>query len=117
MGALFLSAAATSVSQDCREKFYVFAICAHQAAEQDKTHSRFKALLHQCYEDARTKEDKLECDFDAMDVYGNECPSQRDAFENCVHSFEFEDFVLGLAEELESPASAYGLRGSSIEEE
>ena len=32
-------------------------------------------------------------------------------------SFGFEDFALDIAEELDSTASAYGLRGSTIEEE
>jgi hypothetical protein len=56
-----------------------------------------------------------------IDIFAKFCPDRSlyDAFKKAcdMTSFEFEDFVLDLAEELDSTASAYGLRGSTIEEE
>ena len=56
-----------------------------------------------------------------FDTFAANCPdgSLSDAMkEACdMTSFEFEDFALDIAEELDSTASAYGLRGSTIEEE
>ena len=57
-------------------------------------------------------------DMPVEELLARDCP---DDFEEsmCPHtsSFEFEDFALDLAEELEPTAYVYGLRGSTIEEE
>jgi hypothetical protein len=56
------------------------------------------------------------------ELLARDCPDDFEAFKKAcacapTSSVEFENFALDLAEELESTAYVYGLRGSTIEEE
>jgi len=70
-----------------------------------------------CAKKAVDEDAKLECASSALDIIDEHC-SLKALRKACkIPAFMFEDFALDLAEELESTAYAYGLRGSTVEEE
>jgi len=70
-----------------------------------------------CIKKAVDEDAKLECASSALDIIDEHC-SLKALRKACkIPAFMFEDFALDLAEELESTAYAYGLRGSTVEEE
>ena len=70
-----------------------------------------------CAKKAVDEDAKLECASSALDIIDEHC-SLKALRKACkIPAFMFEDFALDLAEELESTAYAYGLRGYTVEEE
>eukprot|EP00984_Skeletonema_dohrnii_P020443 scaffold9973_cov72-Skeletonema_dohrnii-CCMP3373.AAC.2 len=116
-----ISFLAGNTVDECNEAFRDLQSCLMRAiympkdptivAEWGKVESEAEA----CYESAEDEAAQEACREPYEALLIRDCPDDFEAFTKACGGFE--DFALDLAEELESTAYVYGLRGSTIEEE
>mmetsp|Transcript_5194 Transcript_5194/g.7241 ORF Transcript_5194/g.7241 Transcript_5194/m.7241 type:complete len:132 (+) Transcript_5194:75-470(+) len=113
-------AAAHSYSAECHKAYDDLFLCLKKVITDDTTGAKLSAWgkvateAEACYESAEDEAAQEACREPYEALLIRDCPDDFEAFTKACGGFE--DFALDLAEELESTAYVYGLRGSTIEE-